>query len=205
MQRNQRSHWQHLLEKAREFQKKMSTASLTMLKPLTVWSLKLWKMFKEMRIPDHLTCLLRNLYVGQETAARKGHGTTDWFKIGKGAWQGYILSPDYNSYSECYVVLCFVAQSCLKRTSWEMLSWMNHNLKSKLPGEISTISHMLAHMAKNPWAMWETWVWFLGWEDALEKGIATHSSILAWRIPMDRGAWRAWFHGVARSWTQLSV
>ena len=54
---------------------------------------KLWKILKEMEIPDHLTCLLRNLYASQETAVRTGHGTMDWFKIGKGVCQGSILSP----------------------------------------------------------------------------------------------------------------
>ena len=54
---------------------------------------KLWKILKEMGIPDHLTCLLRNLYAGQETTVRTGHGTTDWFQIGKGVCQGCILSP----------------------------------------------------------------------------------------------------------------
>ena len=54
---------------------------------------KLWKILKEMGIPDHLTCLLRNLYAGQEATVRTGHGTTDWFQIGKGVHQGYILSP----------------------------------------------------------------------------------------------------------------
>ena len=54
---------------------------------------KLWKILKEMGIPDHLTCLLRNLYAGQEATVRIGHGTTDWFQIGKGVCQGCILSP----------------------------------------------------------------------------------------------------------------
>ena len=54
---------------------------------------KLWKILKEMGIPDHLTCLLRNLYAGQEATGRTGHGTTDWFQIGKGVCQGCILSP----------------------------------------------------------------------------------------------------------------
>ena len=62
---------------------------------------KLWKILKEMGIPDHLTCLLRNLYVGQETTVRTGHGTTDWFQIGKGVRQGCILSPClFNLYAE---------------------------------------------------------------------------------------------------------
>ena len=62
---------------------------------------KLWKILKEMGIPDHLTCLLRNLYAGQEATVRNGHGTTDWFQIGKGVHQGCILSPClFNLYAE---------------------------------------------------------------------------------------------------------
>ena len=70
-------------------------------KPLTVDHTKLWKILKEMGIPDHLTCLLRNLYAGQEATVRTGHGTTDWFPIGKGVRQGCILSPClFNLYAE---------------------------------------------------------------------------------------------------------
>ena len=62
---------------------------------------KLWEILKEMGIPDRLTCLLRNLYAGQEATVRTGHGTTDWFQIGKGACQGYTLSPClFNLYAE---------------------------------------------------------------------------------------------------------
>ena len=62
---------------------------------------KLWKIFQEMGIPDHLTCLLRNLYAGQVATVRTGHGTTDWFQIGKGVCQGCILSPClFNLYAE---------------------------------------------------------------------------------------------------------
>ena len=70
----------------------MTSALLIMLKPLTVDPNKLWKILKKMGIPDHLTCLLRNLDAGQEAITRNGHETTDWFKIGKGAHQGCILS-----------------------------------------------------------------------------------------------------------------
>ena len=105
------------LEKAEESEIKLSTsirsykkqensrktsASLTTLNSLTcVDHNKLWKILKEMGIPDHLTCLLRNWYSGQEATVRTGHGTTDWFKIRKGVCQGCILSPClFNLYAE---------------------------------------------------------------------------------------------------------
>ena len=77
------------------------SALLTMPKPLTVDHSKLWKILREMGIPDHMTCLLRNLYAGQEATVRTGHGTTDWFQIGKGVHHGCILSPClFNFYAE---------------------------------------------------------------------------------------------------------
>ena len=70
-------------------------------KPLTVWITTNWKILKQMGIPDYLTCLLRNLYAGQEATVRTGHGTTDWFQIRKGVCQGCILSPClFNLYAE---------------------------------------------------------------------------------------------------------
>ena len=77
------------------------SALLTMPKPLTVWITINWKILKEMGISDHLTCLLRTLYAGQEATVRTGHGPTDWFQIGKGVRQGCILSPClFNFYAE---------------------------------------------------------------------------------------------------------
>ena len=71
------------LEKQKSSRKVSISALLTMPKLLTVWiTIKLWKILQKMGIPDHLTCLLRNLYAGQEAAVRTGHGTTDWFQIG---------------------------------------------------------------------------------------------------------------------------
>ena len=70
-----------------------TSALLTMPKPLTVWITTNWKILQEKGIPDCLTCLLRNLSAGQEATVRTGHGTTDWFQIGKGVHQGCILSP----------------------------------------------------------------------------------------------------------------
>ena len=81
-----------------------------------------------MGISDHLTCLLRNLYAGQEAKVSTRHGTTDWFKVGKGVQQGYILSHClFNLYSE-YII--------------EMTGWINHKLESRFLGEISTTSDM---------------------------------------------------------------
>ena len=93
-----------------------------------------------MGIPDHLTCLFRNLYAGQEATVRTGHGTTDWFQIGKGVCQGCILSPClFNLYAE-YII--------------SMMGLMEHKLESRLPGEISVTSDMqmappLLQKAKN--------------------------------------------------------
>ena len=81
-----------IMEKAREFQKNIDFCFIDYARALDYVD-KLWKTLKEMRIPDHLTCLLRNLYAGQEATVRTGHGATDWFQIGKGGRQGCILSP----------------------------------------------------------------------------------------------------------------
>ena len=76
---------------------------------------KLWEILKEMGIPDHLTCLLRNLYAGQEPTVRTGHGKTDWFQIEKGVCQGCILSPSYLTH--------------MQSTSCEILDWMKHKVE----------------------------------------------------------------------------
>ena len=101
------------------------SALLTLPKPLTVQITINWKILKEIRIADHL---LRNLYAGQEATVRTGHGTTDWFQIGKGVHQGCILSP-------CYLIH-------MQSTSCEISTWMNHKLESRFPEEIFTNSDM---------------------------------------------------------------
>jgi len=90
------------MEKAREFQKNIYFCFIDYAKAFDcVDHDKLWKILEEMGIPDHLTFLLRNLYVGQEATVRTGHGTTDWFQIGKRVCQGCILSPClFNLYAE---------------------------------------------------------------------------------------------------------
>ena len=93
-------HW--IIKKAREFAKNIYFCFTDYVEAFEcVDHNKLWKILKRIVIPDHLTCLLRNLYAGQETTVRTGHGTTDWFQIGKGVRQGCILSPClFKSYEE---------------------------------------------------------------------------------------------------------
>ena len=81
------------LKKHESSRKTSTSALLTMPKSSTVWTTTNWKILNEMGIPDHLICLLRNVYAGQEATVRAGYGTTDWFQIGKGVCQGCILSP----------------------------------------------------------------------------------------------------------------
>ena len=91
--------------KKQESSRKTSiSALLTMSKPLTVWITINWKILKEMGIPDHLTCLLRNIYAGKEATVRTGHGTTDWFQIGKGVRQGCISSPCLFNFYAVYIM-----------------------------------------------------------------------------------------------------
>ena len=117
-----------LLKKAGEFQRNIYFCFIDYAKAFgCVDHNKLLKILKENGIPDHLTSLLRNLYAGQEVTVRTGHGTTDWFQIGKRVHQGCISYPAYLTYiqSEC-----------------EMLGWMKHKVESRLLREISITSDM---------------------------------------------------------------
>ena len=100
--RDQIANIRWIMEKAGEFQKNIYFCFIDYAKASDfVDHKKLWKILKEMGIPDHLICLLRNLYAGQEATVRSGHGTTDWFQIGKGVCQGCILSHCFfNLYAE---------------------------------------------------------------------------------------------------------
>src|SRR5574338_718232 len=100
--RDQIANMRWIIEKAREFQKNIYFCFIDYAKAFDcVDHNKLWKILKEMEIPDHLTCLLRNLYAGQEATVRTGHRTTDWFQIGKGVGEGCTLSPClFNLYAE---------------------------------------------------------------------------------------------------------
>ena len=118
-----------IIEKAREFQESIYFCLIDYTRAFnSVYHKILWKILKEMGIPDHLTCLLRNLYAGQEATVRTGHGTADLFKIGKGVSQGCILSSFlFNLYAE-YI---------MRNTELE-----EAQAAIKLPGEISNTSDM---------------------------------------------------------------
>ena len=92
------------LKRQESSRKISSSALLIMPKPLTVWITTNWKILKEMGMPDYLICLLRNLYAGQEATVRTGHGTTDWFQIGKGVRKGCILSPCLFNFYAGYIL-----------------------------------------------------------------------------------------------------
>ena len=116
-----------ITEKAREFQKNIHFCFIDYAKAFhCVDHHKLWKILKEMGIPDHLSCLLRNLYAGQEATARSGHGTGS--KLGKEYVNAIYCHSAYLTY--------------MQNTSCEMLGWMKHKLESRLPGEISITSDM---------------------------------------------------------------
>ena len=115
--------------KKREFQKNIYVCFIDYAKAFDcVDHNQLWKILKEMGIPDHLTCLLRNLYAGQEATVRIGYGTTDWFQIEKEYVKAVYYHPAYLTY--------------MQSTSWETLGWKKHKLESRLPGEISITSDM---------------------------------------------------------------
>ena len=120
-------HW--IIEKAREFQKNVYFCFIDYAKAFDcVDHNKLWKIIYKMEIPNHLTCLLRNLYAGQEATVRTRHGTMNWFKIGEGVHQGCILSPCLSNLYAEYI----------KRN----LGWKKHKLEARLLGEISITSDM---------------------------------------------------------------
>ena len=135
--RDQIANIRWIIEKAREFQKNIYFCFIDYAKAFDCMDHnKLWKTLKEMGIPDHLTCLLRNPYTGQEATVRTGQGTTDWFQIGKGVHQGCTLSPClFNLYAEL-----------------DTTEWLHFHFS-------------LLRTVK------------------VEKEMATHSSVIAWRIP----------------------
>ena len=127
-------HW--IVEKAREFQKNTYFCFIDYAKAF-VWITTNWKIFKEMEIPDHLSCLLRNLYAGQEATVRTRHRTMDWFKTGKGVHQGCILSPAYSHFRKC-LWKCRSAQDAreTERVSPSLLPVMLKDVRNKEPARM---------------------------------------------------------------------
>ena len=124
------------MEKATEFQKNIYFCFIDYAKAFDcVDHNKLWKILQDMGIPDHLTCILRNPYAGQEATVRTGHGTADWFQMGKEHVKAVYCHPAYLTY--------------MQNISCEMLGWMKHKLESRLLGEISVIPDM--HMTPSLW------------------------------------------------------
>ena len=143
--RDQIAHICWIIKRARKFQKNIYFFFTGYAKAFDCMDHnKLWKIHKEVQVPHHLTCLLRNVYAGKEAAVRTGHRTIDWFQIG----QGCILSPAYLTY--------------MQSTSCEMVEWMKHKLESRLPEKISITSDMqmtpsLWQKTKNKRASWWKW------------------------------------------------
>ena len=166
-----------------------------------MWITTNWKILKEMEIPDHLTCLLRNLYAGQGATVKTVHGTTDWFQIGKGVHQSCILSPClFNFYAE-YIMwnagldesqagiktagrninnLRYADDMTLMAESKEELKSLLVRMKEGSEEVGLKWDSLVAQMVKNLPAMQEIWLLFLIWEEPLEKGMVTHFKRIPW-------------------------
>ena len=127
-----------ITEKARNFRKTSISASLTMLKSLTVWITTNWKILREKGIPDHLTCILRNLYAGQEAKLELDMEQQIGSKLGKEHIKAVCCHPAY--------------LTCIQSTSCEMLGWMKHKLESRFLGETQITSDM--QMTPHLWQKW---------------------------------------------------
>ena len=119
------------LKKQASSRKTSTSALLTTPKSLTVWITTNWKILQEMGIPDHLTCLLINLYAGQEATVRTGHGTTDWFQIGKGVGEGCILSP------------------FRRRREWQRMRWLEYIMWNARLDEVQAGISISGRSSKN--------------------------------------------------------
>ena len=175
-----------IIKKAREFQKNIYFCFIDYAKAFDcVDHNKLWKILKEMGIPDPLTCLLRNLYAGQEATVRTGHRTTDWFQIGKGVHQGYILSPClFSLYAE------YIMRNARLDEAQAGIKIARRNINNLRYADDTTLTHKRdgfnPSVGKIPWKR--------TWQPTLYSCLGN---------PIDRGAWQATIHTAAQSWTQL--
>ena len=150
-----------------------------MSKPLTVWTTTNCKILKEMGIPDHLPCLLRNLYVGQEAEVRTGHGTTDWFQIGKGVRQGCILSSSlFNLYAE------FIMRNARLNEAQARIKFARRNSSNLRYADDTTLMAESEEELKS--------LLMKGKEESENVGLKQHSENL------DHGIWS--YHFMANRW-----
>ena len=195
------------IEKATEFQKNIYFCFIDYSKAFDwVDHNKLWKILKEMGLQDHFTCLLKNLYAGQEATVRTGHTTTDWFKIGKGVWQGCILSHClFNLYRE------YIMQNVKCQAGW-ITNWNQDCWGKYQQPQICRWYHSNGRDWRRtpPWLRWwrdflqcgrpgfDPWVRKIPWR----REMATHSIFLLGKYH-GQGAWQATVHRVAESQTRL--
>ena len=142
-------HW--IMKKAREFQKNIYFCFIDYAKAFDcVDHNKLWKILQEMGIPDHLTCFLRNLYAGQEATVRTGHGTTDWYQIGKGVRQGCILSPClFNFYAE------YIMRNAGLEESQAGIKIAGRNVNNLIYADDTTLMAESEEELKSSWCKWK--------------------------------------------------
>ena len=173
-----------IMEKAREFQENISFCFIDYAKAFDrVDHNKLRKILKEMGIPDHLTCLLRNLRAGQEATVRNGHGTTDWFQIEKGVCQGCILSPClFNLYAE------YIMRNAGLGETQAGIQIARRNINNLRYADDTTL--MVESEAELK---------------SLSTKVKEESEKVGLKLNIQKTkAWHAAIHGVAKSWTQLS-
>ena len=137
--------------------KTSTSASLTTLKPLTVWITTNWKILQLMGVQDFLTCLLRNLYGGQEATVRTWLGTTNWFQIGKGVWQGHILSPClFNLYAECIMRNAGTdeSQAGMNIAGWNINKLRYADATTLMVGSEEELKESLDEGERGEWKSW---------------------------------------------------
>ena len=193
-----------ILEKAREFQKNIYFCFIDYAKALTVCITINWKILKEIGIPEQLTCLLRNLYAGQEATVRTGHGITDWFQIGKGVHQGCILFPClFKLYAE------YIMRNAGLEEAQAGIKIAGRNINNLRYGDDTTLMAESGEELKSLLMKVKEESGKVGFKLNIQKTkIMASGPITSWQIDGETmetvKAWGAAVHGVEKSQTQLS-